>query len=247
MYWVEFVGEGRSGHTIVSAILGCHPHIRMAEEQKYLNKWCRDPATWTREAIFQHLFQSGVGRARGELRFKHDLLLSYQEPLQVVGDKCGWAAVTEVRRRQAPDNILTLFGEHVGLPVKTLVTLRNPLDNISAWITSPKYIRMFPDEDLRYRAMIKRYRKFHDHAIRVLAGQDTYFLYNERLIAEPGQVLREMETWLGLEPNRDWRRYCESRINKKPNQRHLTFDWPEHRKESVLRYINSCPLLEYYR
>ena len=61
-YWLMFIGEGRSGHTIISACLGVHPHIRLSDEQKYINKWVNED--WSRDHILEHLHQSGSGQQR---------------------------------------------------------------------------------------------------------------------------------------------------------------------------------------
>jgi len=243
MNWVTFVGEGRSGHTIVSAILGSHPHIRMGEEQKYISKWYRNG--WSKDQILEHLLQSGVGKARKLFGFPN--ILTHEEPLLTVGDKCGWDAVNEYRKRDAPVDILDQFGKHMGMPVKTIVTLRHPLDNISAWVSSPKYIRMFGDEGLRYRRMIRRYKRFHDAATNILSGQDTFFLYNEDLIAYPHATIRDMGEWLGLPVDSNWVDMCASYMFKKPNQRRSELEWPEEYVKRVTDYIDTCSLLERYR
>lgn len=243
MYWITFVGEGRSGHTIVSAILGSHPHIRLAEEQKYISKWCREP--WDKERILNHLYQSGEGVERRKLGFPN--ILTYEEPLLAVGDKCGWDAVNEYRKRGASSDIITRFGNHMGMPVKTIVTVRNPFDNISAWIVSPKYQRLYKDNNLRFRRMIKRYKQFHDAANEIIKNQDVFYLYNEALISNPSEVIQELSDWLDLKSDREWRRYCASRVFKKPNKRSETLNWPEVYRQRVLTYINDNELLARYR
>lgn len=245
MYWLAFVGEGRSGHTIVSAVLGSHPYMRIAEEQKYISRWRRED--WSRERILKAALTSTIGKARKALNFDNDAICSHSDPLQVLGDKCGWDAVNEYMKRGAPKSILTDFGAFMQMPVKTIVTLRHPLDNISAWVGSPKYQRLFPNEGRRYRKMCQRYRKFYNAAGDILEGQDTYLLHNERLIADPSAVLQEIEVWLGLEKNRDWRRACAARLFKKPNQRRTTLAWPQQHVDAMAEYISTQPLMAYYR
>lgn len=245
MYWLAFVGEGRSGHTIVSAVLGSHPHMRIAEEQKYIARWRREG--WSRDQILKAALTSTIGKARKALKFDIDAICSHTEPLHVLGDKCGWDAVNEYTKRGASKSILTDFGSFMQMPVKTVVTLRHPLDNISAWVGSPKYERLFPGEQRRYRKMCQRYRKFYNAAQDIVEGQDTYLLHNERLIADPSIVLQELEAWLGLEPNRAWRRACAARVFKRPNQRRTALAWPKQYVNAMTEYINTQPLMAYYR
>ena len=243
MNWVTFVGEGRSGHTIVSAILGSHPHMRMGEEQKYISKYIR--SGWTREQIIEHNLASGVGRARKLLEFPN--ILTHEEPLLAIGDKCGWDAVMEYRKRGAAPTLITDFGVHMRMPVKTIVTLRHPLDNISAWVDSNKYKRVYSDEPLRYRRMIRRYKQFHDAAIPLLENQDIFYLHNEELIADPYVVIGQLADWIGLSHDQEWLDDCASRVFKKPNQRRSEIDWPEEYVKRVTDYIESCPLMGKYR
>ena len=243
MNWVTFVGEGRSGHTIVSAILGSHPHMRIGEEQKYISKFSRQG--WTREQIIEHNLDSGLGKARKLLEFPN--ILTHEEPLLAIGDKCGWDAVMEYRKRGAASTLLTDFGAHMGMPVKAIVTLRHPLDNITNWVSSPKYIRMFSDEGLRYRRMIRRYKQFHDAALDILVDQDIFYLHNEALIADPYRTCMALAEWIGLPEDEEWASDCASRVFTKPNQCRTEAEWPEEYVKRVTDYIDSCPLLEYYR
>lgn len=219
--------------------------MRIAEEQKYISRWLREG--WSREAILEAALSSTIGKARKALNFDIEAICSHKEPLQVLGDKCGWDAVNEYTKRGASKSILTDFSTFMQMPVKTVVTLRHPLDNISAWVGSEKYKRLFPDEGRRYRKMCQRYRKFYNAASDILEGQDVYLLHNERLIADPSAVLQELEIWLELEPNRDWRRSCAARLFKKPNQRRTTLDWPQSHVNAMAEYINTHPLMAYYK
>jgi len=215
----------------------------MAEEQKYIGHWYRDG--WSRDRILQEVMACGIGRARKKLRFKG--ILEHQEPLMVVGDKCGWDAVSEYRNRGATQDILTQFSAHMEMPVKTIVSLRHPLDNISTWVLSPKYKRIYADDNVRFRRMIRRYRRFHDAAEQLIEGQDVFYLYNEDLIANPNQTIQDLSDWLGLPPKRGWRRASALRVFSEPRQRRHQLNWPKQYERRVVDYINTSPLLERYR
>lgn len=217
--------------------------MRMAEEQKYISQFIRNG--WSREQIIEHNLASGIGRARKLLEFPN--ILTHEEPLLAIGDKCGWDAVMEYRKRGAASTLITDFGVHMGMPVKTIVTLRHPLDNITAWVNSNKYRRVYTDDGLRYRRMIRRYKQFHDAAIPLLENQDIFYLYNEDLIANSYDTCMGLAEWIGMPPNEEWARDCASRVFKKPNQRRSELDWPEEYVIRVTDYIDSCPLLERYR
>jgi hypothetical protein len=250
--WITFVGEGRSGHTIISAILGSHPHIRITEEQKFISKWCRG---WTKEDILKGLFKSNDGGYLGHRPYGYRAnmgfsgLRTFTDPLLVIGDKCGWDAVNEVAKRGQSPDILTRFSEFMELPVKVIHTSRHPLDNIASWINSPKYKRAHPDDEFRTNRMIQRYTKFYQAAEKTMEGQDVFHLRNEELISNPSQVIQDMADWLELPHNRPWRRYCAARVFDRPNLRRDEVVWLKNFKEEVLgdRVINRFSTLrEYY-
>ena len=216
--------------------------MRMAEEQKYISKWRRG---FTRDEVLAHLHQSGIGKARAQQGWTN--LQMYREPLLVVGDKCGWDAVNEYRKRGADREIINQFGEFMEMPVKTLVTLRHPLDNITAWVDSSKYKRIYGNEGLRYRRMIRRYKQFYTAAAEILEGSDYMLVHNEELIADPSHMLQRISDYLELPLNREWRRSSAKRVWSKPHQRRHDISWPEEYATRVEDFIQECPLLEYYR
>lgn len=241
--WITFVGEGRSGHTIVSAILGSHPNVFMGEEQKYISKWRRE--NWSRQQIIDHLLSSGEGRARKLLGFPG--ILDKKDPLLSIGDKCGWDAVNEVGKREYKGDILSDFGYFMQLPVKVIVTLRNPLDNISAWTQSAKYKRIYSDDDLRCRRMIRRYKRFHETALKVVVGHDNFLLHNEELIADPAAMCKSLCNWLGLPCPKDWQDMCASKVFKKPNERRHLTPWPEgYSEERLVPFVKENALMAQY-
>jgi hypothetical protein len=242
MNWVTFVGEGRSGHTVISGALGSHPHARISEEQKYISKWRRE---WSRDRILASLLEQGAGRTRARQGWTN--LSTHTEPLLVMGDKCGWDAVNEVAKRNAPPTIIDEFGVFIGMPVKTLVTVRHPLDNIASWMSGDKYKRMYPDRKVLGKQMIKRYRRFHLTAVEIVQNTDHILVSHERLVESPSVVLQEISDYLELPPNRDWRRASAKRVWSKPRERRNQVQFLDGELEEINRIIGSNPLLECYR
>ena len=244
MYWLTFVGEGRSGHTLVSGILGSHPNVRISEEQKYISKWCRGIS---REDIIRALLASGGGKYRRSMGFEN--LDTYTEPLLVMGDKCGWDAVNEVKRRGQASDILTRFSDFIEMPVKVIHTTRHPLDNISAWVDSPKYARLYPERDRRFNKMIARYCKFYEAAEEIMAGQDVFHLRNETLIENSSDTIQKLSDWLDLPPNKGWRRASAKYVNATPHRRRDACNWPDKYLDQVngSRVLDRFPSLSYYK
>lgn len=242
MNWVAFVGEGRSGHTLLSGILGSHPNARISEEQKYISKWLRG---WTVDMIRSSILQDGAGRARTAQGWKN--LRTHIEPLSLIGDKCGWDAVNEYRKRGAPISILSDFQLFIDMPVKVVVTVRHPADNIANWVLSNKYSRIFPHEPTRQHNMIKRYRRFYSASNEIIQGTDHFVLYHEELLKDPSRTIEELRSFVGLPSNEDWLKSCLSIIHPKPNVHRNKVEWTIASEKKLKQIIDVNPLMAYYR
>ena len=238
MIWITFVGEGRSGHTAVSGILGSHPFVRLSEEQKYVSKWRRG---YTKDEITGSLLSSGKGKYRSEMGFTN--LDSDKKTLIAIGDKCGWDAVNEVQYRKGDTRILSQFGEAMEMPVKVIHTTRHPLDNIASWVNSPKYLKLHGGKtQLR---MIRRYSRFYEAAEKVMDGQDVFHLRNEELIRDPRGLIIELVAWLGLPACHPWIDDVVKLISPDVHRGRDEVEWDEGRKQQVLgrRIIGSYPCI----
>ena len=256
MNWITFVGEGRSGHTVISGILGSHPHVRISEEQKYVSKWLRG---MSREDILSDLHASGTGRYRRNMHsriaespgvsrsIRFENLGSYEDPLMAVGDKCGWDSVNEILKRKGDPRILDYFGEAMGMPVKVIHTSRHPLDNIASWVNSPKYLRLHGD-DIESR-MVRRYSRFYEAAEKIMEGQDVYHLRNEELIHNPEGEIIKLATWLELPILHPWIDEVSHMISGSAHRGRDEVNWNERLKQEVLgsRVIGRYPSLAYYK
>lgn len=254
MNWVHFVGEGRCGHTIISAILDSHPNISISEEEKPVSRWLRDPAAWTRETIIARTINTGLGKERKAIVASTGLtgLRVPKDNLLVMGDKCGWDAVNEVRKRGASSDTLTKFGQHIGMPVKVIHVSRHPLDNISAWVQSPKYQRLHPEIYSRLRVLIRRYSRFYTGAEEVMAGQDVFHLRHEELCKNPKAVIENLCQFLMPVGGPDfyaWLDRASKAVYTKPNNRFEKEPWPFPELVEMVywRIIDKYPSLEYYK
>ncbi len=219
--WITFVGEGRSGHTIVSAILDSHPNLRIAEEQKLITRWWRDD--WSRKQIINNVKQCGHGKERAPKALPGSL--KWEEPLLYLGDKCGWDAVNLVRKQGAEPDILSKFGTHMGMNVKVIHTIRDPYENISAWLGSPKYQRQWPNLHYRTRMSIKRYARFYGTADKLVSQYPTFELYNEELCLAPKNVLVRLCAFLDIPVVEPWLSNAADSVFKTPHKRSDAIEW----------------------
>lgn len=241
-HWLTFVGEGRSGHTILSGAIGSHPYARIAEEQKLLAKGLtRD---FTQADVLKVARGAAAGRTRrgqGWTGLDHHL-----EPVAVLGDKCGWDAVNLARKGRTIGNPLVEFEQFIELPVKVIVTVRNPWDNIATWAVSPKYQRIHGQDRVLIES-IRRYRRFYTAAHELIQGTDYRVVYHEELLERPHAILNDLREWLELPEDEEWMSHCLGLIWADPREKRHLVNWGEDDIHRTRWIIDNNPLMEYYR
>lgn len=131
-HFLLFVGHGRSGHSLIGALLNAHPEVVVSHELgvlRYSNH--RFTKTTLYGLVLQRDRDFGL---IGRLWSGHDYTVPNQYQgcflrLRVIGDKRG--ADTNQWLAQYPD-LLQRFRRTVGVPLRVLHVTRNPYDNIAS-------------------------------------------------------------------------------------------------------------------
>jgi len=242
--WITFIGEGRSGHTIISAILDSHPNIRMGEERKSITRWIRNGRS--REQIINDVKTCGQGKERKKVALPGSL--TYEEPLLYLGDKCGWDAIQLLKRSEVEDDIYDRFSEYMGMDVKIIHTVRDPRENISAYLQSPKYIRQFPTYNRRIQMCTRRYARFYGRANRLLTRYPHFNLYNEEFCLDTKKVITELCTFLDLPMVEPWFTNAVTSAFDKPHLRSTTVHWDPKWWDTIgWRIIDKYDFFERYK
>jgi len=248
--WLEFVGEGRSGHTVVASILDAHPNIRISEEKKWVGRWYRNAGD-TKEDIMSGVVSCTGGRERNKYLISGSHQLTHTPPLLVAGDKCGWAAVNEVKRRGAPKDIIGRFADFMEMDYRVIHTVRNPFDNIASWCVSPKYIRRFPSDYGRLRQMIRRYSRFCTTVCEMtetMEKEKIYTLYNEDLIERPQETISNLLEFLSVPYTAEQVGLFSSVVLDRPTAKSNSMEFLGDCHEMVYwRIIDKYPFLSKYR
>jgi hypothetical protein len=199
------------------------------------------------DQVTPHLLQSGYGRQRKKYA-PWAPVLTHEEPLQIIGDKCGWDAVNEVKKRGAPVDIIHKFGEAMGLSVKVIHTTRDPRQNIAAWFHSPKYIRLWGESPQpRARFAVRRYARFYTVAQTILDQHpDAFHLRHEELILRPAETLKALFEYIELPLSKEYRRWVQKHLLKEVPMREITWgeEWDQAIKDRILS--GRFPSLDYY-
>jgi len=253
MNWLTFVGEGRSGHTLLSGAIGSHPNARITEEAKWIDRSLRAENSVDMPVVVQELSDpevpfegvNVVGKARKKQGWEG--LETFSDPLMLLGDKCGWDATNAYKRGRTPVTVIGDFGNLINMPVKTVITVRNPYDNIANWVLSNKYTRIFPDPGTRQNRMIRRYRRFYNAAADIVSveGVNPFIVHHEKFLEDPRAMLESLCDYLELPVHDEWMAKCLEIVNAKPHRYEVK--WRNHAIDGIEHVINTNPLMSYYR
>ena len=217
---ILFVGQSRSGHSLVGSLIDAHPDAVIAHELHALKHLINGAELSELSRAIQlnaHLFDF-MGRAytgydyqiEGQWQGRH-------RDLVVVGDKKGNGTTRLLRRHP---RALGDLDARLGIPLRLINVVRHPLDNIAT-----KAMRTGVSVTEAARRYLANARTLD------WLGQDRVgqlkTVYLDELISEPTRVLSDLVTWLGLssgEPG--YLEACAARIFTSPKRTRDRVDWP---------------------
>jgi hypothetical protein len=188
-----FVGHPRSGHSLVGALLDAHPDALVAHELdalKYLD------AGFDRDQLYAMLVLHQ--RARVAHGMKSSWGYTYVVPtgwqgryrtLRVIGDKKGGRSTARIADRP---ELLGQLIDTVGVPVRIIHVVRNPLDNIATmhrWAAKP--LEHHVDEYLARAATVTWIQQ-------QVPPESFHELSLEELTADPAAALTHLAAFLRL-------------------------------------------------
>jgi hypothetical protein len=244
-----FVGHGRSGGTLVGALLNAHPDIVMSNE---LNALRRLGTGMTANQLYGLIYlvsgrqvQRGSKGGGGYSYAVEGQWQGRHRELTVIGDRKAGATAYEI---VCKPELLTTLERKVNLNKKFIHVIRNPFDTITTTYhkTLPK-----PGEEADGH-LSREIRNYFARCTAVgmieqrFGASAIFHLHHEQLIAEPESQLRRICLFLGVEPIADYLTDCASIVMKSPNLSRMTLKWPEHQVAAVLKGMQDCHWLTSY-
>lgn len=236
-----FLGQPRSGHTLVGTLIDAHPHAVLSNELHAL-KYLR--YRFSRDRIFSLIIdRSERFAASGRRDPNYNYFVPNQwhgrfKGLRVIGDKKGAGSADLLDRCPY---LLDRLQKTVRVPVRYIHVVRNPYDNIST------IARHEENNDLG--KAIRRYLKRCEAVKRVLERIDSAHvlrIHHESVIGNPQEEILRICSFLGLEPFNDYVSDCASIVYKRSNVSRLTTPWPEEQIDEVQGRIAEFPFLDGY-
>jgi hypothetical protein len=251
-----FVGNNRSGTSLLGALLDAHPEIAMPHQDNLFRGGDQaGELAWEEQKV---LFKRLVKKSRGQAKIGRTAtrrrqgegkagryVVSYAVPnqfqgrqtkLKVIGTKHASETVDAwICNERALDDLQEL----VGVDLKLIHQIRNPFDTIASMArdtnikTRMKAVNLFILRSVGAREIRER-------------GYDVLDTYLEDLIAEPEAELRRVCEFLGVEPSEEYLRDCASVVEDEPNEVRLQREWMSEELEVLEPSLRAFPWLERY-
>ena len=217
---VLFVGQSRSGHSLVGSLIDAHPDAVIAHEihaLKHLTNGgslaevCR--AIQLNARLFDMIGRAYTGydyQIEGQWQGRH-------RQLTVIGDKKGNGTTRLLRRH--PEALKDLDAR-LGVPLSLINVIRHPLDNIATKATRT---------GVSVGEAARRFLANAETLDRLCLDRPSQVktVYLDDLIVDPKLVLADLVTWLGLSsPEPAYLDACAARIFSSPKRTRDRVDWP---------------------
>lgn len=211
---VIFVGNPRSGTTLVRSLLDAHPHIVISNEVNLL-RHLQNGESW--HCVAGRMLANARAFKKNPVwnDYSYQLKNSANAAVQVLGDKK--AAVT-AHALLNDSSLLNRILEWSPVPVRFLHCVRHPLDVIA---TKTRRNRFGLEQNVQI------YFQLEALAARIsqqLGPQQVFRIGHETLIDDPCRVLEELLTFLALTATEEYLQACQAIIFKQP--RHSRHDIP---------------------
>lgn len=232
-----FVGNPRSGTTLVRSLLDAHPNIMLGNEVDVLER-LRAGDDW----------QTVAGR-----------IVDSADRFRRAPEWEGYAY--DVRRGQRPSAVLVIGDKKAGASARALMTDVSLLDRVAEWSSLPLRIvhcvrnpfDVITTKTLRngrpLRWNMARYFEAEQTAAFVheqLGPAQVSRIHLEELIAEPEAVLSSLLNMLALSADRDYVDNCKAAIFDRPSTSRERQPWAAEDIVHVSRLSSRCPHLARY-
>jgi hypothetical protein len=238
-----FLGHGRSGHSLVAALLDAHSQAAVADEIDSLRLL---KAGFRREQYFAWLLLSARahGAATRRKGGRRSPRYSYDVPGQWQGRwrrpvVVGEASLTTARLTENPHLLETLRGR-LRVSLRFIQIVRNPYDSISrlALVSGAP----LPHVIEHYFWVSQRVQEIAGS----IAEDERHIVRHECLVASPTSTLNELGRFLRLDMTPDYLQACSDIVFDKPRRTRRELNWPRKEIDAVAERLRHYEFLAGY-
>lgn len=241
-----FVGHGRSGHSIIGALLDAHPDAIVSDELDALRYV---QAGFSRHQLFRLSELVAIDQARGHRRKdgRRGKTYSYFVPggwqgrvrvARVVGDsRAGGSLKRLAANATLLDQLRGVLGD---TKLRCIHIIRNPYDNIATMMirTGRTFDSAFGEYFSRWTALLAVRRRFAPDELMVLRHED--------VLADPKGSLTRLCSFVGIEAERVYLDSCASILYRSPSQSRRSVVFTSVQRALIQEHIDSIDELGGY-
>jgi hypothetical protein len=239
--YAMFIGQPRSGTTLVGSLLNAHRQICIAQELnalRYVQRgYGRHQLYWLlrqRDAEFEQNGRVWTG-------YNYDLPGQWQgrtDRLQVIGDKKAGMSTDLLDR--CPE-LLTRLQHLLRVPIRMVHVVRNPFNVIATTHCKRKRTPLPLAISMYFSRCAANWRLMQDPRCQI----ETFQL--EKLIADPRPRLIELCRFLGVQADDDYLEACSQKLFSTPRQSQREVAWSAALVDAVYQHMQDYPFLRGYQ
>ncbi|MCF8238481.1 MAG: sulfotransferase [Saprospiraceae bacterium] len=243
-----FLGNSRSGTTLIASLLDAHPNMVISHELDIL-RMLHTPIG--KLGLYGRIFNKSRWFASNDAQWQ---TYSYRVPtgwqgrfdqLLVIGDKKAHHSC--VLLHQDP-SLLMQLEQKVQVPIRIIHVIRNPFDNITTKARKGAQRQLeAPLEKLREVADVY-FRNI--GIVEVLKKRGHFAVHEiqfETFLHQPEMELKALCTFLGTTCPPDYLSACLTLVNPQAHQSRHDVEWPEDLKQDVLQRASQYESLSGYQ
>ena len=238
--YVMFIGQPRSGTSLIGSLLNAHRNMWVAQELNALNYlrrgYGRNQLCWLlymRDRDFNK-------RGRQWTGYDYEVAGQWQgryEKLTVIGDKKAGLSSEQFGRQP---ELLTRLQDIVQVPIRMLHVIRNPFNVITTIHRKRRNTSLEQAADMFFGRTRTNWGLMQDHPEMILT------MHLEQLIASPEKHLKQMCGFLDVPADEDYISACSELLFEKPRQSQTDVKWSKSMVDSVTDRIQEFPFLAGY-
>jgi len=246
--YLMFIGIGRSGTTLIGALLDAHPGAVVANEEsalKYMH-----PQVFSREQVYWLLLRNSreyaAGGRVGGGGYGYKVEGQWQgkyRKLEVIGDKS--KSAQDVTWVTSSRGLLGRMAKTTGARIRMMHVIRNPYDSIAARSHHRKLsLQVIAKEYFGHCGrLLKLIHRIENESEIDVARIPVHL---EDFIEDPGRQLSGICGELGLEAPEDYLRACSRIVRKKPHRRRFEAAWDPALIEEIAVKIKEISFFKRY-
>jgi hypothetical protein len=246
--YCTFIGTGRSGTTLIGALLDAHPNMILANQQhvlRYLQTGMFD-RTQIYYLLLRNSRKAALRGRKGGGGYGYAVPHQWQGRfvrLEVIGEKS--MADVDVRRLFRRPWLLERLRQITGARIRMIHVIRNPYDVIST-----KSVR----RGMSLAQMADEYFSHCRKAVKVIQRIDAMQgcdvaripVRLDQFIEDPKTHLGSLCRLLGVEPAEDYLKDCMRMVYKVPHKSRHDVEWPRELIDAVKGRVEEIPFLRGY-